>query len=323
VGASELELIRQFTAPFGAPAPPWGPGDDCAVLPPSGAATCVTTDAVFEGAHFTRRHFSLEDIGHKALAVNLSDLASMGAKPSWFVCALGLPRETPAAEVRALGKGMARLARAHRIALVGGNFTRARELSVTLTAAGEAWRGGAMLRSGGRAGDGLYVSGTLGDARLGLACLGMERAPRAQARQRRPVPRVSLGLLGRRFARACIDVSDGLAGDLEHLCRASGVGAEVHLSRLPVSTELRSSAGPDAWRWALAGGEDYELLLAVPDKVCAMFERACHRARERVTRIGQLTVGRAIVFRQPGGHPVRPPRGFDHFAVFDGPPGGS
>jgi thiamine-monophosphate kinase len=318
VGATEFELIRHFTAPFGAPRPPSGPGDDCAVLPPARGQLCVTTDAVVEGVHFTRRHFSFEDIGHKALAVNLSDLASMGARPSWFVCAIALPGGIEVDGVRAMARGMARLARANRVALVGGNFTRAPQLSLTLTAAGEVPKGAALLRGGGRAGDALYVSGVLGDARLGLACLGMERAPHAQARQRRPQPRVRLGLLARRFATACIDVSDGLAGDLGHLRKASRAGAEVDLGRLPVSRELRAAAADDAWRWALSGGEDYELLLAVPELRARAFERACRAARERVTRVGRLTRGTALVFRHPGGHPVRAPRSFDHFAQFDG-----
>jgi thiamine-monophosphate kinase len=323
VGATEFELIRYFTAPFRAPRPPGGPGDDCAVLEPSRGQLCVTTDAVVDGVHFTRRHFSYDDIGHKALAVNLSDLAAMGARPAWFVCAIGLPRGIEVSAVRAIARGMARLAKAQRVALVGGNFTSAPQLSLTLTAAGEVPRGAALQRGGGRAGDALYVSGVLGDARLGLACLGMARAPHAQARQRRPHPRVRLGLLSRRFATACIDISDGLAGDLGHLREASRAGAEVDLGRLPVSRELRASAGDDAWRWALAGGEDYELLIAVPARRAAAFERACRAARERVTRIGRLTGGTALVFRHPGGRRVRPPRSFDHFAQFDGAVSGS
>ncbi|HEX4620771.1 MAG TPA: thiamine-phosphate kinase, partial [Myxococcaceae bacterium] len=320
---TEFELISVFTAPFRAPRAPRGPGDDCAVLAPVRGQLCVTTDAVVEGVHFTRRHFSYEDIGYKALAVNLSDLASMGARPVWFVCAVGLPRTVEGGAVRAMARGMARLARAHRVALVGGNFTRAPELSLTLTAAGEVPRGAALLRGGGRSGDVLYVSGVLGDARLGLACLGMQRAPHAQARQRRPKPRIQLGLISRRFATACIDISDGLAGDLGHLRKASRAGAEVDLGRLPVSRELRASAGDDAWRWALAGGEDYELLIAVPERRTTAFERACHATRERVTRIGRLTGGSALVFRHPGGRRVRPPRSFDHFAQFDGAVSGS
>jgi len=133
----EFSLIERFLAFFPRARVPVGPGDDCAVLAPTRGALCVTTDAVVEGVHFTRAWFSPEDIGHKALAVNLSDLAAMGATPRWFLCALALPRDFPERELRGLARGMSALAREHRIALVGGNFTSARELSITLTAAGE------------------------------------------------------------------------------------------------------------------------------------------------------------------------------------------
>jgi thiamine-monophosphate kinase len=282
------------------------------VLPSPRGQLCVTTDSVVEGVHFTRRHFTLADVGYKALAVNLSDLASMGARPGWFVCAVCAPAKTSLADVQALARGMAPLAKAEGISLVGGNFSRAKELSLTITAAGDVTHGRALLRGGGRRGDALYVSGTLGDARLGLACLGMRRSPGAQARQRRPEPRTRLGLFARRFASACIDVSDGLAGDLAHLCAASGVGAEVSVEALPVSAELRAAAGRDAWRWALTGGEDYELLVAIPARRTAAFERACAKAGERVTRIGQLG-GRAVRLLGPRGQRVAPPGGFDHF----------
>src|SRR5262249_53415140 len=160
-----------------------------------------------------------EDIGHKALATNLSDLAAMGAIPRWFVCAWALPPRTPKDFVRRVARGMAPLARAHRIHLVGGNFTRAREISLTLACGGCVARWGALLRSGGKPGDLLYVSGTLGDARLGLLELRTRtRSSPAIQRQRRPTPRVALGRLARTLARAAIDVSDGLAVDLAELC---------------------------------------------------------------------------------------------------------
>jgi len=310
---AEFDFIRDFVRPFGVPPAPVGPGDDCAVVPSSRTPLCVTTDAVVEGVHFTLRHFSWEDVGHKALAVNLSDLAAMGAVPSWFVCALALPRGARSAQVRALARGMAPLAREAGIRLVGGNFTQAKELSVTLTAAGRVGARGALLRSGGRPGDQLYVSGTLGDARLGLACLGMRRAPRAQLRQRRPRPRLGLGLLSAHYASAGIDISDGLVGDLGHLCNASRVGARVSLAALPVSSELRKEAGRHAWRWAVAGGEDYELLLAVPRKAVRAFERASRRAGHSVANVGELTRRRAVVFVDARGRPTAVPHGFEHF----------
>ena len=312
---SEFSLIDAFVEPFGVAKAPRGPGDDCAVLPTREGALCVTTDAVVQGVHFTRPAFSLGDVGHKALAVNLSDLASMGARPVWFLVALGLPRGFSFADVRRLGRGMAPLAKAHGIALAGGNVTSASELSVTVTAAGEVEAGVALLRSGARAGDLLYVSGTLGDARLGLEKLGQGRRSRAVGRQKRPVPKVALGRVAARFASAGIDVSDGLGQDLGHLCKASGVGAEVELARLPLSREVIGHAG-DAQRaalFAVAGGEDYELLLAVPPSRAQAFERACARMGEEVGRIGRLLRGSGVTLRGSDGQGVPVPRGYDHF----------
>lgn len=325
---SEFTLIEQFLRAFPRPRVPVGPGDDCAVLNPARGQLCVTTDAVVEDVHFSRPAFSPEDVGHKALAVNLSDLAAMGARPSWFLCAVGLPEHDAAAVVKGLSRGMAALAREHRVALVGGNFTRAPGLTVTLTAAGEVARGRALLRSGAQEGDGLYVSGTLGDARMGLSLLGRKPSRRRQAlaarqpgaallmaRQRRPAPRVALGLVAARYARAAIDLSDGLSQDLAHLCRASGVGAQVELAHLPVSDALVACAGSRqrALFFGLAGGEDYELCLAVPPERAAAFEKACAAAGAKVTRIGTFTRGRKPTFRGPGGRAVIVPSGFDHF----------
>jgi thiamine-monophosphate kinase len=306
----EFSLIEQFLAEFPRARVPLGPGDDCAVLRPTKGPLCVTTDAVVEDVHFTRAHFSPEDIGHKALAVNLSDLAAMGATPRWFLCALALPRDFPEPHLRRMAKGMSALAREHRIALVGGNFTSARELSLTLTAAGELQRP-ALTRAGGRPGDLLYISGTLGEARLGLMQLraGQRRGAAIQ-RQRRPVPRVALGRLASRFATAAMDLSDGLTQDLGHLCDASGVGAEVELSHLPVTPAVRAALG---YEGAAAGGEDYELLLAVPPGRAQDFERACARASERVTRVGRLLAQSYRVWRDPQGRSIAPPAGFDHF----------
>jgi thiamine-monophosphate kinase len=311
----EFSLIELFLARFARARVPVGPGDDCAVLAPGKRPVCVTTDAVVEDVHFTRAHFSPEDIGHKALAVNLSDLAAMGAVPSWFVCALTLPKDYPHRELVGLARGMSALARAHRIALVGGNFSAARELSLTLTVAGEL-HAPPLTRSGGRPGDVLYVSGSLGEARLGLLHLqsGRSRSP-AVLRQKRPVPRVALGKLAARFASAGMDVSDGLAQDLGHLCVASRVAAELELERLPLSRAVRKALGAEG---ALTGGEDYELLLAVPPARAAAFERACARAGETVTVIGRLAAGRPGQVRDTSGHTLRLPAGYDHFR-----PGGS
>jgi thiamine-monophosphate kinase len=195
---------------------------------------------------------------------------------------------------------------------VGGNFTSARELSITITAAGELAPGSVPItRAGGRPGDVLYVSGTLGDARLGLQQLQAgQRRSGAILRQKRPVPRVALGRVAARFASSGLDVSDGLAQDLGHLCAASRVGAELDLDRLPLSRGVRASLGAEG---ALAGGEDYELLLTVPPARTSAFERACARGKTPVTRIGRLTPGPAGHIRDTSGGSLRLPAGFDHF----------
>ncbi|MBF5041748.1 thiamine-phosphate kinase [Aggregicoccus sp. 17bor-14] len=323
--AGEFELIDAFVACFPRARTPRGPGDDCALLPPSRRALCVTTDAVVEDVHFRRATFRPEDIGHKALAVNLSDLAAMGAEPAWFVCALALPPDFGREACVRLGRGMARLARESGIALVGGNVTRARELSVTLTVAGHA-PARPLLRSGGRAGDLLYVSGRLGEARHGLRELeaGVRRGA-AVERQRRPTPRLALGRLAARFASAGMDLSDGLAQDLGHLARASRVAARVVPAWLPVSPALARVLGLERARAeALAGGEDYELLLAVPPARARAFERACGRGGHTVTCVGALArgpAGRVILegsrgapLRDALGRPVALPAGHDHLA---------
>ncbi len=310
MNSAEFSLIQTFVREFDSPRAPAGPGDDGAVLPPTAGDLCVTTDAVVQGVHFSLAHFRFEDIGHKALAVNLSDLAAMGAAPSWFLCSLGLPRRFGKREVSALGRGMSALARVHRIQLVGGNISAARELSVTLTAAGKVPRGQALTRAGGRSGDWLYVSGTLGEARLGLRLLGKGTRTGFAKRQLRPVVRLRVGQIARRFGRAAIDISDGLAQDLAQLCAASRTGARVDVGRLPLHPAVRRMK--EAIRWALAGGEDYELLIAIPPEQGLHFERECTKSGERVTRIGELTSTDTVAFGRASKIIPSPP-GFDHF----------
>ena len=284
----EFGLIDTFVSQFDVAPPPRGPGDDCAVLTRQGLS-CVTTDAVVEGVHFTRPAFSLEDVGHKALAVNLSDLAAMGARPSWFTVALGLPQDVTRRDVRKLGAGMSALARVHGAELVGGNVTRASQLSLTLTLGG-ALDGVPLLRSGARAGDALYVSGPLGDAAAALSSTNRS----LQSAQRRPTPHLAFGQLARRLCTAGIDVSDGLAQDLGHLCEAARLGAELESGAIPLSDALLDFAGSRkaALPFALRGGEDYVLLVAV--RRTAPFEAAMARARLWAGRIGFLQKGNGV-----------------------------
>ncbi len=311
---NEFDLIAAFTAPFRCPPSPAGPGDDAAVLPPSRRPSCVTTDAVVEGVHFTRRAFRFEDVGHKALAVNLSDVAAMGGTPTWMTVALGLPEDVGAREVRQVARGMARLAHVHRVSLVGGNVTRALQLSLTVTVAGDL-EGPALLRSGGRPGDVLYLSGPVGDAAAGLEVLGAKARGRAVASlvaaQRRPAPHLAFAQEARRFASAAIDVSDGLAQDLQHLCRASGVGASLSSGAVPMSAAARAWAGERALQLALRGGEDYVLLVAVPAAARSAFEAATQRAGLAAHALGELTKARGL---RVDGRLLRGRLGFQHRA---------
>ena len=323
----EFQLIEAFVAAAGgSPPAPRGPGDDAAVLPRGGGESCVTVDAVVEGVHFRRASGRLEDVGHKALAVNLSDLAAMGARPQWALVALGVPRGFRLADARKLGAGFGALARAAGTALVGGNVSGAPGLSLTVTVGGEVPPGRALLRSGARPGDRVWVSGALGDARLGLALLERRGGPearrlrgsprlarRAIERQRRPVPRVALGqaLIG--LASACIDLSDGLAQDAGHLAAASTVALHIEAGALPVSRAL-VAAYPQAReraRAAAIGGEDYELLFTAPPSRETAIRRSSRRLGLELTPIGEVRRGRGVHLRGAGTAPLH---GFDHLA---------
>ncbi len=306
------------------------------VEPARGALDVVTTDTLVEGVHFDRSFVSAPDIGHRTLAVNLSDLAAMGATPRAAVLSLVLPGTLDAADLDAMVEGLLGLAARHRVALVGGNVTRTHgPLVLDVTAIGSVRRRRVLTRAGGRPGDELWVTGTVGAAAAGLAALqqppraGPDPAPDPDIddcirRYRRPEPRVRIGtLLGRnRVARAGIDLSDGLADGLRQLARASGTGAEVDAAAIPVHPGARRwfAAGGDPVEPALRGGDDYELLIAVPRR-----QRRALRMLARlfqgvpVTRIGELTKAPDLVLRTPDGErPV--PGGYEHFR--DPPPAG-
>jgi thiamine-monophosphate kinase len=309
----EFEIIALFThaLPRAGRGVVVGPGDDAAVLrPPPGEELVVTVDAVVEGVHFDDRS-TPADVGWKALAVNLSDLAAMGARPFAALVALGLPRNLGIPVVRGLARGLGACARQHRIAVVGGNVTRAGALSLTVTVLGTLPEGRAVLRSGARAGDLVAVTGTLGDAALGLA----PGAPAALARrQRRPTPRVRAGLALAGHVRAAIDVSDGLVQDLGHLCTASGVGARIGAADLPLSPAYRRAARglADPFGPALAGGEDYELVVAIPPALLPAARRAAGRARTPLAVIGRFVRGAGVRVVGPRGERIPPPPGHDH-----------
>jgi thiamine-monophosphate kinase len=311
----EFDLIHRVTRvlPLRGEGVAVGPGDDAAVLaPPPGEELVATADAVVEGVHFDAR-FTPEDVGWKALAVNLSDLAAMGARPLWALVCLALPPERAGEAVR-VARGLGACARRHHIAVAGGNVTRARELSVTVTAVGAVAQGRAVLREGARAGDLVAVTGTLGDAALGR----LPDAPAALARrQRRPVPRLAAGRALAAVVRAGIDVSDGLVQDLGHLCRASGVGARIGTAELPLSEAYRRRAPPGRERYlpALTGGEDYELVVAVAPPLLPAARAAAARARVPLTVVGRFVRGKGVRVVGPRGELVPlEAGGHDHLA---------
>lgn len=320
----EFELIRKF---FQRPVrrSPLGVGDDCALLAPAaGMQLAVSSDMLVEGRHFFA-DVNPQLLGHKALAVNLSDLAACGAKPLAFTLALSLPR-ADANWCQAFADGLFALAGQHDCELVGGDTTQG-PLNICITVFGEVPTGQALLRSGAQAGDDIWVSGTLGDARIALDALlrqhALPPAVLAQARQRleQPTPRVALGIALRGIASSCLDLSDGLLGDLGHILEASKVGACIDANitrsllqarRHPMMAALATSR-IDAC--TLAGGDDYELCFTAPSSSQALVREAAAQAGVAITCIGRIEAERGIRVMAPGGQQL-PLRfaSFDHFA---------
>lgn len=321
----EFDLIaRYFTRPVRHAA--LGVGDDCALLAPAaGMQLAVSSDMLVEGRHFFA-DVDPEALGHKALAVNLSDLAACGARPLAFTLALSLPR-VDESWLAGFSRGLLALADAHGCELVGGDTTQG-PLNICITVFGEVPTGQALLRSGARAGDDLYVSGTLGDARLALeALMGHIALPAevlASTRQRleRPTPRVALGMALRGVASSAMDVSDGLLGDLGHILQASGVGARVdadEVSKLIAARAFAPSAAGlfDAEllrRCTLAGGDDYELLFTAPPERRGAVAAASRASGTPVCRIGGVEAGPGLRLVDGAGQPVENQyASFDHF----------
>lgn len=317
--ATEFDLIaRHFTRP--APNAVMGVGDDAALLAPTpGTELVVSTDMLVAGRHF----YADADpylLGHKALAVNLSDLAAMGAVPRWATLALALP-EADEVWLADFSRGFFELAGRFGVSLVGGDTTRG-PLNLCVTVMGEAPAGRALRRSGAKPGDGIWVSGDLGGAALAVRYLAGEIALDAadaavcQERLHRPEPRVVLGDMLCCVAHAAIDISDGLLADLGHILEASGVGAEIEFDRLPAHPVLaQKRADPLVRRCLLAGGDDYELCFTAPHERDRVIQAVAETAGVPLAKIGHVTFepglrlldgeGREMVVRE---------KGFDHFA---------
>jgi thiamine-monophosphate kinase len=315
----EFELIERY---FARPArrSPLGVGDDCALLAPApGMQLAVTTDMLIEGRHFLST-VAPERLGHKALAVNLSDLAACGARPLAFTLSLSMPRADERF-VDGFARGLYALAEAHGIELVGGD-TCAGPLVICITAFGEVPAGTALRRDGAKAGDTLWVSGTLGDARLALeAFRGTVALPGASFEAVRgametPRPPVALGIALRGIATSAIDLSDGLAGDLKHVLRASRVGATVNVDALPASAAVGALPAALKLQCTVAGGDDYQLLFTAPPARRPDVERAAAEAGVAVTPVGTIDSGDALRWVDAAGRPVALAfAGFDHFGA--------
>lgn len=315
---SEFELIRKYFT-----RPPrhavLGVGDDAALVAvTAGNELAASTDMLVEGVHFFS-DASPESLGHKALAVNLSDLAAMGATPRWAMLALALPA-ADADWARDFAAGFFSLADEHDVDLIGGDTTRGPR-NICVQVMGEVRRGAALRRDGAKAGDDVWISGHLGAAaaavahRKGRLDLSVDALRHCLARLDRPVPRVALGggLVG--VANSAIDVSDGLIGDLGHICERSGVGAEIDFSAIPCSAELMPLRHHAAMtRAILAGGDDYELCFTAGPGQRAAIAMLAASLDIPLTRIGRITEGDAVVLRDEKGQPIALlDKGFDHF----------
>ena len=322
----EFDLIdRFFKRPVRRAA--LGVGDDCALLNPTpGMQLAISTDLLLEGRHFLSTVDPVR-LGHKALAVNLSDLAACGARPLAFTLALALP-EAIDAWLEGFSRGLFALADAHDCELIGGDTTRG-PLAICITVFGEVPPGQALLRSGARPGDDLYVSGTLGDARLALEmCRGTRSVPQAafdaaRERMEQPTPRVALGLALRGVATAAADISDGLVGDLGHILKASGTGACIDTSiainliaaRGHLTLEGGQSDAEFALECVLAGGDDYELVFTAPPAARNRVKAAAVQTRTPVTRIGRIEAEPGLRLVDGSGAPVAGRfTSFDHFS---------
>ena len=330
----EFDLIeRYFKRPTRKAA--LGVGDDCAlIMPTAGMQLAISSDMLVEGRHFLSTvHPS--HLGHKALAVNLSDLAASGAEPLAFTLALALPR-VDEAWLAGFSEGLFQLADAHNCELIGGDTTQG-PLNICITVFGEVPPGDALLRHNAQVGDDIYISGTVGDARLalevfrGTQSLDANAFEQVRARMEQPTPRVQLGLELRAIANAAIDVSDGLLGDLGHILKRSNVGAEINTDWLQAAGSFSGSlnehthAGISPWlaalpfnkrlEFAMSGGDDYELCFTAPVNQRELVHAAAWESDTPVTRIGRITEASGLVVLDPQGQPItRRFASFDHFA---------
>lgn len=328
----ELALVRwtRNTFPPQSPLIFLGIGDDAAAYhPPKKNISLLTTDLCIEGIHFNRQYASMEQIGYKALASNLSDIAAMGGKPVLFLVSVALPADISFAAFKKLYQGMKSLCRRTGVQLIGGDTSESPNgLFISITVIGEVSPKSLVSRSGAEPGDRIFVTGTIGDAGAGLDILRRRKGKDARTslshetylikRHLLPVPRIQEGhfLSSNRFPHAMIDLSDGLSTDLGHLCKESGVGAEVIVEGLPVSPQLTSycaSIGQSVFPFVFGGGEDYELLFTVSPKKIARLKRLSLKKKIKFTEVGQIISKKGLWERTKRGLRPIPKIGFEHF----------
>jgi len=299
-----------------------GIGDDAAWVDHPQGSSLVTADLLIEGIHFDLKWTSLTDLGYKSLAVNLSDIAAMGGKPAYAMLSLGIPEKFDSNQIDTLYRGINGLGKKHGVTIVGGDTNIANSLLISVCLIGHPPKN-PICRSGAHVSDDVYVTGTLGDAALGLNLLRLDPLRQSAAvrqlikRHHRPTPRVTTGALlaKRNLASAMIDVSDGLIQDLGHICQASGLGARIQQDKIPLSTAYRALAGKIGMRHALSGGEDYELLFCAAPQKRKLIERLSQHARVLITRIGVcMPAADGIkVIDTAGGEVTIKAQGHDHF----------
>jgi thiamine-monophosphate kinase len=318
-----INRIRKWTTSSD-PALLQGIGDDVAVIKMEAKVLLITTDILIEGVHFDRSWIDPYPLGRKALAVNLSDIASMGGVPKYFLISIGLPKNLHISFISSFYRGLKREAKQFRVELIGGDTSLAPKIVINLCLLGEGIRRDLLFRKGASVGEDLFVSGTLGDAALGLRILQekkkMNGAERLIKKQLSPPPRIELGqaIAKHHLATAMIDVSDGLLIDTTHLLEESGVGARIWEDRIPLSRLYRKWIhffSKDAFPFALSGGEDYELLFTAPSEMRKRIASLARSLKIPITRIGEILPkkdGLRIIKRD--GKDYSPPRlGFDHF----------
>jgi thiamine-monophosphate kinase len=318
---SESELVARIQSRL-PPAPDWvvvGIGDDGAVVEPErNRLEVLTVDAAVEGIHFDRRFTPPAAIGHRALAVNLSDLAAMGAEPRLALLSLALPPGLSCGDFDAMIDGLAALAARHRVHVVGGNLTRSPgPLVLDVTVAGSVKRRQALRRQGARAGDLVFVTGTIGAAAAGLEMLSSasSAAPSCTSRYLSPEPRLREGLLlaRNRAATACMDLSDGLADAAHQIASASRVGMTIDAEALPVDEAARAWFGAHAVNRAVTGGDDYELLFTARPNRAGRLKALRLGGSVPITKVGVCTEGGAVTLRSGGGD-IPMPKGYKHFS---------